>query len=123
MINLLEETIEILNENNRSESDVLWVGCPKFKTTWENFKRVANVEYDNGYGGAEVADDLIVMGIDFWLERHEYDGSEWWEFKSKAMFNPQDEIEILAVTRGQAQELGMSGWHVSTLSEMNAIKP
>ena len=22
------------------------------------------------------------LGRDFWLERHEYDGSEWWEYKS-----------------------------------------
>ena len=25
--------------------------------------------------------DLIVVGKDFWIERHEYDGSELWEFK------------------------------------------
>jgi hypothetical protein len=24
----------------------------------------------------------MVIGSDWWLERHEYDGSEWWEFKS-----------------------------------------
>lgn len=23
----------------------------------------------------------MVVGDDWWLERHEYDGSEWWEFK------------------------------------------
>jgi hypothetical protein len=25
---------------------------------------------------------IIVVGKDWWLERHEYDGSEWWEFKT-----------------------------------------
>ena len=24
---------------------------------------------------------LVVVGKDFWLERNNYDGSEWWEFK------------------------------------------
>jgi len=25
---------------------------------------------------------LTVAGDDWWLERHGYDGSEWWEFKT-----------------------------------------
>lgn len=25
--------------------------------------------------------DLLVVGNNWWLERHNYDGSEWWEFK------------------------------------------
>ena len=36
----------------------------------------------NGFGGAEVNENLFVVGADWWLERHEYDGSEWWEFKT-----------------------------------------
>ena len=26
--------------------------------------------------------DLLIVGDDWWLERHEYDGAEWWEFKT-----------------------------------------
>lgn len=29
-----------------------------------------------------VATDLVLVGDDWWIERAEYDGSEWWEFKS-----------------------------------------
>jgi len=65
MKNLLEETLEILGQYNKSELDVLWVGGNKFKTTWENFKEVANVEYDSGFGSPQVAEDLIIMGSDF----------------------------------------------------------
>ena len=98
--NLLKETIECLNENDRQTSDVLWVGrdyddwkmredgryavvehvC--YKTTWDNFCLKANFMYDAGYGSNEIPMDLVVVGKDFWLERHEYDGSEWWEFKA-----------------------------------------
>lgn len=98
MANLLQETIEILKEHNKSENDILWVGrievqcvsdyydsqdvrCPTVKNTWEWFKSKANFEYDNGYGGAEIPLSLVVVGEDFWLERHEYDGAEWWEYK------------------------------------------
>lgn len=79
---LLEETIKKLKDNNKTEKDVLWVGCPKFKTTWENFQIITNIEYDNDYGCREIASDLLIVGKDFWLERHECDGSEWWEFKA-----------------------------------------
>jgi len=40
------------------------------------------VEYDSGYGATKVAKDLVIVGEDWWLERCEYNGSEWWEFKT-----------------------------------------
>ena len=84
-MNLLKETIEELTENGKSESDVLWVGRGFYACNYEkqeDFKAKADFEYDNGYGGNEIPMDLIVVGKDFWLERHEYDGAEWWEFKT-----------------------------------------
>ena len=94
IMNLLEETIECLNENGKQTSDVLWVGRNftkgygenrehiEYRSTWDDFCLKANFRYDAGYGGNEIPMDLIVVGKDFWLERHEYDGSEWWEFKT-----------------------------------------
>lgn len=79
--NLLNETLEILEENGLTENDVEWVGNEEFYFSFEHFKKIANVEYDDGYGSAKVASDLIVVGKNWWLERHEYDGSEWWEYK------------------------------------------
>lgn len=81
MINLLNETIKVLKKNEKSENDVLWIGCKEFKTDWKHFSEIANTEYDNGYGGTKIDMELLIVGEDFWLERHEYDGSEWWEFK------------------------------------------
>ena len=80
-MNLLEETIKRLQDNSVTEADVLWVGNNEVFTTWDNFVNIANVDYDNGYGRQEIATDLVIVGKDWWLERHEYDGSEWWEFK------------------------------------------
>ncbi len=82
MANLLEETIEILEENDKTFDDVIGVCGNEFQISIEDFKLLANREYDDGYGSQEVASDLVVVGKDFWLERHEYDGSEWWEYKS-----------------------------------------
>lgn len=96
MKNLLIETIEILSRHGKELSDVQWVGNTKFHTTWKNFADIANVEYDNGYGCAEVASDLVIVGDTWWLERHEYDGSEWWEFKERPNL-PQEEKEFKRV--------------------------
>lgn len=80
-INLLEETIKIIEENGKDESMVKWCGTSEIYFDWETFKTLADKRYDSGYGSPDVATDLIVVGDGWWLERHEYDGSEWWEFK------------------------------------------
>lgn len=81
--NLLQETIEILHEHGRTPNDVRWVGNQEgtVVSSWQSFEAVADFEYDSGYGGNEVQLDLVIVGEDWWLERGEYDGREWWEFK------------------------------------------
>ena len=84
-MNLLNETLRALEAHNISAEDVLWVGSMdgKMVISWEAFELIAGkTNYDSGYGGQEIASDLVVVGKDWWLERGEYDGSEWWEFKT-----------------------------------------
>ena len=88
-MNLLNETRDILVSNNKTFDDVLFVGDrgTHTKMTVKEFLEHANFEYDDGYGLEEINTDLILVGKDFWLERHEYDGSEWWEYKSMPNVN------------------------------------
>lgn len=83
-MNLLQETLDALKENGKTPADVRWVGRASIsaKCAWEDFAKQANFEYDNGYGGAEIPKDLVAVGDDWWLERYEYDGAEWWELKT-----------------------------------------
>ena len=81
MSNLLYETRSVLDQHGKTLFDVVWVGCTDFQIPINQFVECANQKYDSGYGAPEVATDLLVVGSDFWLERHEYDGSEWWEYK------------------------------------------
>ena len=83
MSNLLKETKEILKANGLKMTDVEWIGTASGKNfiPLKDFEREANREYDSGFGSNEVARDLVIVGKDWWLERGEYDGSEWWEFK------------------------------------------
>ena len=110
MKNLLRETIDVLGEHGKSVADIKWIGCEKFKIPFVNFVSVADVEYDSGYGSQEVAIDLIICGEDFWLERHEYDGSEWWEYKEMPK-EPKEEVVIDRI---------IGGWY-SSLSGLNKI--
>lgn len=83
MRNLLIETIECLKSHGKTSEDVRWVGSKLYGYfSWDVFTKLSDQEYHAGYGGAEVATDLLVVGDNWWLERGEYDGSEWWEFKS-----------------------------------------
>ena len=82
-INFKEETLEILKENGKTFDDVLFIQGDDFcvTNTKEEILKLMDFEYDNGFGGNYIVSDLKIVGKDFWLERHEYDGSEWWEFK------------------------------------------
>ena len=88
-MNLLNETRDILLSNNKTFDDVIFSGdrTTHTKMTVKDFLEHANVEYNGGYGIEEINTKLILVGKDFWLERHEYDGSEWWEYKSMPNIN------------------------------------
>ena len=78
-MNLLNETLQALRLNGKSESDVLFCEFEGW-FSFDEFKNMADFEYDNGYGGAEIA-NIKIVGDNWWLERAEYDGSEWWGYK------------------------------------------
>ena len=115
MSNLWEETISVLKKYHKTWKDVRFVCGDNFGVT--NFKTLAKrTNYDEGFGGQEVATDIKVVGDYWWLERHEYDGSEWWEYKEMpvkpkeffAMNNLLAEIgwDTLAEIKDKEQEHG-----------------
>ena len=84
--NLLIETNKCLSEHNKSWSDVQFVKVDNYVFLPESFDKVKalmNFKYDAGYGLPEVIRGLMVLGADWWLEREEYDGSEWWSYKTR----------------------------------------
>ena len=122
MANLLKETKEILKDNHKSLDDILWCGSKEFGYfTKEDFIKLADTEYDSGFGSPKVAEDLVIVGKDFWLERYEYDGAESWKYKSIPE-KPQKYIKPTALTIKQANILGYDvsvGWE--NLKEINNL--
>lgn len=80
-MNFLQETLRIMEVNKVDPDEVVYVFNDFGYCSWEEFEKVANFEYDNGYGVCYVGLDLVVRGSDWWLERREYDGAEWWSFR------------------------------------------
>jgi hypothetical protein len=81
IMNLLQETVEFINGIEQKTEDIIFIGSENsgHSCTWNEFKILADQEYDNGFGAQEVATDLIIVfsdGTRMW--RNEYDGSEWW---------------------------------------------
>lgn len=100
-MNLFEETDRKIHEvAGKTWGDITWIGISDKTEMWDDatnsyipipacefdiweFIEVANtIEYDAGYGTQEINKHLVIVFEDgSWLERAEYDGSEWWEYK------------------------------------------
>ena len=120
--NLWKETIEDLTSNGKTWDDVIFISNmigEKYSTnkqTFEiekaDFEKIARVlDYDSGFGGEEINRSLIIAGDGWWMERHEYDGSEWWEFKSHPERPPGGSI----VTEAKIHLLGIEVENIDTL--------
>ena len=84
MQNLWKETLEDLAYYGKTVSDIRFIEGNGYEIKLENFMEIASkYNYDDGYGWQEVPIDLKIVGDNWWLERHEYDGSEWWEYKQR----------------------------------------
>ena len=99
-MNLKDETLESMAEVGKSASDIAWIGCVDFEIPQELFWELADAGYDCGYGVPEVAKDIMIVFRDgAWLERAEYDGSEWWDYRAMPVRPAEikDDIEHLTV--------------------------
>ena len=113
MTNLLTETKDTMSAVGLTPEDITFIGSRSsgHSCTWEQFCALADREYNNGFGGQEVADDLEIIftnGARMW--RGEYDGSEWWAF-SEPVFS-----SILG-TRPITNLFAKIGWN--SLAELN----
>lgn len=70
-MNLKEETLEVLQNNGKHKEDVKYVCGEDFQIGLGQFWELADTEYDSSYGAPEIAQDLMLIGDDFWMERGE----------------------------------------------------
>lgn len=83
MENFKQETVDVLNKFKKNIEDVKWCGSEEWGYfSIQEFLEIADFDYSSGFGSQKIAKDLLIVGTDWWLERREYDGSEWWEFNT-----------------------------------------
>lgn len=81
MVNFQKETLADIADIGKSLTDIDWIGCNEFVIPTDEFLRLADVEYDDGFGSPEMPEDLVIVFHDgTYLDRREYDGSEWWAY-------------------------------------------
>ena len=83
MAELIQETKNYMSAIGYSKDDIQWIGGRDFIIPIDCFWNASPQVYDAGFGWQEVACDLVIVFKDgTWLDRREYDGSEWWEHQS-----------------------------------------
>lgn len=97
MINAKNELLEVIQETGSQIKcafiafggysindceDKIFLKVNHDESSLNQFFKLINFEYDNGYGG-QLLYGIVWLDDGSWLERGEYDGSEWWEHKTR----------------------------------------
>lgn len=92
-MNFLKETKMAIKDSGHKIKDVMFIGSSdgKYRLDFNAFAKIANFDYDSGFGSQEIARDLIIYFNDkTYLVRGEYDGSEWWEYNKPLHYKMED---------------------------------
>lgn len=114
-MNFLKETKNAIKKSGHKFEDIMFIGSDdgKYRMSWDKFIQRADFEYDNSYGSAKIATDLIIYFKDnTYIVRGEYDGSEWWEYNVRKIFKETDESIDFDI-------LGANKYLWRTVEEMN----
>lgn len=117
MSNFKKETYEAIEKSGHKRDDVMFVGSydGEYRIDIDKFDKISDFNYDKGFGAAEIATDLIVCFKDgSYLEREEYDGSEWWRFVEPLKYTTNDEYKDFNYLKIRD---GMIGWR--SVKEIN----
>ena len=122
-MNLLTETAQVMSAHGKTANDISWIGGRDFYINTEDFFLFAkDVDYDSGYGSAEVATDLVIVFKDgSWLSRGEYDGAEFWRYNHTPQ-KPREKIHgKIKFAASQFEEIDEYFTHTySSLKGMNS---
>ena len=112
MTNLYDETVTILESHDKTIADIEYIGSSETKiNTNKALELMKKTNYDSGYGGQEIAENLMIKGNGFIMTRGEYDGSEWWDYMQTAPSLPQVERDVKSfkTNRGWDSLEGING--------------
>lgn len=99
MINFLQHTIMEMRTAGVSLEDATFIGSEsgEYECSLEEFKVLADFEFDNMSFIQTVPEDLvIVMDDDSWFSRDASEGRDWWEYNRTptAVANPKEMVKL-----------------------------
>ena len=105
---------KILEIYGKTIADIEYIGSSETKiNTNKALELMKGTNYDNDFGGQEIADNLMIKGNGFIMTRGEYDGSEWWDYIQLDKPLPQVERDIKSFKANL-------GWE--SLEEINGLE-
>lgn len=114
MTNLYDETVTILESYDKTIADIEYIGSSETKiNTHKALELMKKTNYYSGYGGQEIAKNLMIKGNGFIMTRGEYDGSEWWDYMQTDPSLPQVERDVKSFKAN-------IGWE--SLEEINGLE-
>ena len=115
MSNLYDETVEVLESHDKTIDDIEYIGSSETKiNTNKALELMKETNYDNDFGGQEIADNLMIKGNGFIMTRGAYDGSEWWDYMQLDTPLPQVERDI------KSFKVNLGCWR--SLEEINGLE-
>lgn len=92
-MNLKRETELMLKEYDKGVDDIVWLGevdvvgmtghvYPGYRVSNRHMLNYLDIEYDDNWGEDEIPSTLVVVGVDWWLERDITNGQSGWQFKT-----------------------------------------
>ena len=113
-MDLYDETVETLSFYDKTIADIEYIGSTRTKiNTNKALELMKKTNYDSGFGGQEIASNLMIKGNGFIMIRGEYDGSEWWDYMQTDPSLPKVERDIKSFKTDM-------GW--DTLEEINDLE-
>lgn len=82
-MNAKQELLKILKENNKTVDNIVAIFI-KYELSYTKIIEINKIEQlDFNYtdGGVQELFGYVLLDDQDWLERHDYDGAEWWEYK------------------------------------------
>lgn len=106
-VNLLEKATEVLHKNDRRWEDVRSLQDLDGEYALfglDAIQHVLDVCHESGYGTQEIANDLVIVGDGWWMDRRCYDGAEWWAFNEQPKIARAD-AKVIRYVRGDNESV------------------
>lgn len=109
--NFLSETEGLIESLGYETDEIVFIGSSKNPVqigTWEDFRKVADFDYDQDATDVTIAQDLVIVFDDgCWLEREDASCEAWRHCEPPAVVDLARKVTVVADPRGLGAPLAL----------------